>query len=589
MSLTLQKIILPVSKLPSVKGLYFHFIHGEYTFNKNGIELQKHSRISFNSYFNCFYENYWKTYTNVETVKVRLLVEGEGTLYVYRDSVKNGCYEIDSLTFSRETLSEVELELTTEDLFSEVGRIFLDVATRESTLLIKSIEFYTDDVLAFDKKLSVGLCTFNKEEFLHKNLIGLVNLSKELPNLSRIIIVNQGNEFSQPELLDLIEQNKHLIDVHKQDNLGGAGGFTRTLYEASKSNLSDYHLLMDDDILLDSNVVRTAFTFTSLSKKTIAVGGQMLDLLRPTVMHEYGGKVNSEGYINALYHDLNVGDFLSLNNFNKVSQIDFNAWWFCMVPTAEIAKINLPAPIFIRGDDQEYGLRLKANGVETVGLPGVALWHEPFYVKVGGWQTYYDYRNRMILASTYEDLSNEPVEQLFDKIKDRLFVHDYQSVKLMLEAIKDFSKGPILFSEGSQNTHGRVTAIAKKFAPKSLDGVQWNPLRDEQVPVMWSESEKQSKLAKQEKLISKGKANVGSVLHLWDRHTRPQIVNTQPYIMSNGILSYFYLYEPNKEIFNELLSEIQEARNKYVETVAKNPWSEIAKFKDPEYWRTIFA
>lgn len=183
----------------------------------------------------------------------------------------------------------------------------------------------------------------------------------------------------------------------------------------------------------------------------------------------------------------------------------------------------------------------------------------------------------------------KPVEQLFDKIKDRLFVHDYQSVKLMLEAIKDFSKGPMLFSEGSQNTHGRVTAIAKKFAPKSLDSVQWNPLRDEQAPVMWSESEKQSKLAKQEKLISKGKANVGSVLHLWDRHTRPQIVNTQPYIMSNGILSYFYLYEPNKEIFNELLSEIQEARNKYVETVAKNPWSEIAKFKDPEYWRTIFA
>ncbi|HDV7285162.1 TPA: glycosyltransferase family 2 protein, partial [Mannheimia haemolytica] len=326
--------------------------------------------------------------------------KGDCVVSIYRDSPMNGCYLLlDSHLISSE-MKTIELNLSLDDLIPDTGRIFIDIDSRNTNTEIESIEFCIPDTI--EKKLSIGLCTFNKEDFLCQNLESLLDLSKKLPNLSKIIIVNQGNLFSNKKLVKLIESNPTLIQVYKQDNLGGAGGFTRTLYEASQNEISDLHLLMDDDIILDANVIKTAFCFASLSKKEIAVGGQMLDLLRPNFMHEYGGKLDDNGNIKAIFHNLDVADMANFHLFNKVTKIDYNAWWFCMIPTKKIAEINLPAPIFIRGDDLEYGLRLKNSGVETVGLPGVALWHEPFYAKIGGWQTYYDFRNRMILTSSYE-------------------------------------------------------------------------------------------------------------------------------------------------------------------------------------------
>ena len=51
---------------------------------------------------------------------------------------------------------------------------------------------------------------------------------------------------------------------------------------------------------------------------------------------------------------------------------------------ALVEKVGLPLPVFIRGDDVEYGLRLYMRGVDTIVMPGIAVWHEPFYLKIGG-------------------------------------------------------------------------------------------------------------------------------------------------------------------------------------------------------------
>lgn len=588
MSLVLQKIAFPIAKQHAVKDLYFHLIHGDYEFRNDALILQRDSRISFNSYFNVFYEAYWKKYTILQNLTLRLQVEGQGKVCILRDSAIAGCYELESISFNTYEPQILEIDVQINDIFSDKGRLFIDILSRKRNVVVRNIEWITKEET--NKRLTVGLCTFNKEAFLYKNILGLLNLAKELPYLKKIIIVNQGNEFEKTELIDLLENNRHLFDVYKQDNLGGAGGFTRTLYEASSKDLSDLHLLMDDDILLDPNVIRTAFNFAALAKNTIAVGGQMLDLLRPNIMHEYGGKVDYKGYISPLFHNLNVGDFLQLSHFNKVTEIDYNAWWFCMLPTKSIRELNLPAPIFIRGDDQEYGIRLKQNSIETVGLPGVGLWHEPFYAKVGGWQTYYDYRNRMILASSYDHLQNEEVESLFTGIEHRLLCHDYQSVKLILQAIKDFARGIDLFQEGSQDIHMRITKLAKDYAPKSLelDHYQYHPLQDHQIPPHWNDKDRKKNWKKQAFLLSLFDFSKKEVKHLWDRYCYPQNIDCHPYVQSNGILSYFYLYEPNKAVFKELSKEIKEARNIYMAAVENNNWKSISELKKKEYWDNIF-
>ncbi|HHW7580159.1 UDP-galactofuranosyl transferase GlfT2 [Mannheimia haemolytica] len=584
---SIQSLQFPRSNLEKVKKLYLNLLYGRYDLLNSSLILHPNSKVSFNSYLNSFYESYWKQYTTLSSVILSVKFKGDCVVSIYRDSPMNGCYLLlDSHLISSE-MKTIELNLSLDDLIPDTGRIFIDIDSRNTNTEIESIEFCIPDTI--EKKLSIGLCTFNKEDFLCQNLESLLDLSKKLPNLSKIIIVNQGNLFSNKKLVKLIESNPTLIQVYKQDNLGGAGGFTRTLYEASQNEISDLHLLMDDDIILDANVIKTAFCFASLSKKEIAVGGQMLDLLRPNFMHEYGGKLDDNGNIKAIFHNLDVADMANFHLFNKVTKIDYNAWWFCMIPTKKIAEINLPAPIFIRGDDLEYGLRLKNSGVETVGLPGVALWHEPFYAKIGGWQTYYDFRNRMILTSSYEQLKSENVNKLFLKIYNLLLCHDYQSVKLILEAINDFAKGTALFDVPSNEIHKKVSDIAKKFAPVSLESTVFNPTSNNELKPKWISTERRINFAKQTMLLYMNDFSKHKAKHLWDRDVAPQNVSCKPYIKTNGIQSYLYLYSPDKETFRQLLSEILKARKTYINAIKENNWSKISEYKEFSFWKTIFS
>ena len=56
----------------------------------------------------------------------------------------------------------------------------------------------------------------------------------------------------------------------------------------------------------------------------------------------------------------------------------FNGWWYCAIPAGVFREHGLPLPVFLGGDDMEYGARLFSRGVPTVSLPPVAVWHEPF-------------------------------------------------------------------------------------------------------------------------------------------------------------------------------------------------------------------
>lgn len=584
---TIQKIKSTRSRLEKVSKLYTTCLYGKFHIDHNDrLILEPNTKISFNSYFNSFYESYWKQYTEINSITVRIKFKGDGIISFYRDSSLNGCYILGDKHISSDEVQTIKLPLSLDDIIPDSGRIFIDIASQDKYLEIDNLEICCDNNI--NKSLSIGLCTFNKEKFLCKNLEELISLSKELPNLKKVIIVNQGNDFKSESLLNIIRNNTQLIQVHKQDNLGGAGGFTRTLYEATQANLSDFHLLMDDDIILDANVIRTAFCFASLAKSDIAVGGQMLDLLRPNFMHEYGGKIDHNGNIKGVFHNLDVAEISNFHLFNKVTKIDYNAWWFCLIPTKKIADINLPAPIFIRGDDLEYGLRLKNNGVETVGLPGVGLWHEPFYAKIGGWQTYYDFRNRMILTSSYSQLKTEDTNKLFLKIYNLLLCHDYQSVKLILEAISDFSKGTALFDIPSPEIHKKVSEIAKKYAPESLEHISFKPMDDTELRPRWISTERRINFAKQTAKLYLKDYSKAKTKHLWDRDVSPQNIDCVPYIKTNGIQSYFYLYKPNRDIFRKLLSEIIKVRKLYSESIKQNSWKNIDSYKEFLYWDKVF-
>lgn len=602
---SIQKIILPKGSTKNiVKNLYFTEVEGRSEVVDSKVEMYEGSRLSFNSYFNSFYESYWLEHTNVDIVTLQIQVKGSGKILVYRDSQTHGCYEIASIDFDHANAKNIKIEINAKGLLPDVGRVFFDVISNEEprvqsdsqkthvsskkNVVLSECGFFINKFT--HKKLSVGICTFNRENFLYDNLYRLVEYKKEFSAIEKVFVVNQGNELLNPKLLSLLEKERDFITVISQGNMGGTGGFTRSLYESIKTNQTDFHLMMDDDVIIDPSVIETAYNFACNAKKPIAVGGQMLDLLRPNILHEYGGRVDKNGYIKPQLNGINLAHIPELSRFNEPHSIDFNAWWFCMLPIAEVKQINLPAPIFIRGDDQEYGYRLKEQGTETVGLPGVALWHEPFYVKVGGWQTYYDFRNRMILSSSYDSLKEESANRLFLRITNLLLCHDYQRVYLVLQAIKDFSKGSQLFlDESSEEIHARISALAKKHAPISVDNVNFLPLLDEHAKPKLVKMERRKLFANQIAKLSVMDCSKRPVKHLFDRHIRPENIDCSPYIKTNGIHSYYYLYQPSRRTFVKLLREIVEARISYTTAVSSKKWQNLDELKQQEYWKNIFA
>lgn len=86
------------------------------------------------------------------------------------------------------------------------------------------------------------------------------------------------------------------VTLIPNDNLGGAGGFTRGLLEARDTGKHTHILFMDDDAECDpESVWRTAALAAYLKDPRAAIAGAMLYRERPTVQHEKGAVMHYDG------------------------------------------------------------------------------------------------------------------------------------------------------------------------------------------------------------------------------------------------------------------------------------------------------
>jgi len=153
-----------------------------------------------------------------------------------------------------------------------------------------------------------------------------------------------------------------------------------------------------------------------------------------------------------------------LEQLSFPTPVHYNGWWCCGFPLTLIRQVGLPLPCFIRGDDVELGLRLHQQGVPTISLPGVPVWHEPFYLKLGNWQLYYETRNMLIAAALHQPFERWPVAR---RMVRHLFVHlltfRYYSAALILRGIDDFLVGPGILHGSPQTLHAGLAAVRTRY------------------------------------------------------------------------------------------------------------------------------
>jgi galactofuranosylgalactofuranosylrhamnosyl-N-acetylglucosaminyl-diphospho-decaprenol beta-1,5/1,6-galactofuranosyltransferase len=425
---------------------------GEEILPRRSATVSAGSRVSFATYFNAFPASYWRRWTDIDAVTLRLRVAGECTIIVYRSAAKGHSYPVHTIQVETDEPETVERSLPLAP-FIDGGWYWFDiVAGGRGTTIIKAE--WAALAGAHRGTLSLGFTTFNRTDFMVGHLRALGATPEVSDLLDAIYVIDQGTRHvvDHPDYADAAKKLGDKLRVIEQGNIGGSGGFSRSMDETLRAAESDYLMILDDDITLEPESILRAATFADLTRKPAIVGGHMFSLYDRSVLHAFAESIVPRKWWwehspnTKARHDFGRRNLRNTPWLHRRAEADYNGWWMCLIPTKIIKEIGLAIPVFIKWDDAEYSVRAGEHGYPTVSMPGVAAWHIPWLDKNDAldWQAYYHIRNRIIVALMHSPFKRggRLAAESGERQLQNLLSMRYSTVALRLLAIEDVLSGP---------------------------------------------------------------------------------------------------------------------------------------------------
>ncbi|MGH3874738.1 MAG: glycosyltransferase [Pseudonocardiaceae bacterium] len=455
----LHRVVMPrADDPPDVRPLYLdepESAHGRTAevVSRSTVTLPPWSQLSFATYFNAFPASYWKRWTRVEEVALRLSVRGAGRVDLYRSKANGDVVHLEGKQLDTGG-GTVELEFR-ESLapFEDGGWVWFDVATVRESLTVADAAWIVDEPLP-THPLAVAITTFNRPADCVTALAALAEDPAVLDVIAKVFVVDQGSVKvrDHQRFAAVAAQFGDRLEVIDQENLGGSGGFARGMLEALRTTGVEHVMLMDDDVRLEPDSVLRAHAFASATSSPVIVGAQMLNLQVRSQLHAMGEIVDLRTSFwrpapgSVYQHDFAKLTLRKQRLLHSRIHSTYNGWWMCLFPREVLERTGLPLPLFIKWDDAEYALRAGECGFPTVTLPGSAIWHMPWTDKddATDWTAYFHLRNRLItlaLHSTY-DVRRALVQDGLRSTFRHLMAMEYSTVALHHKSIEDFLAGP---------------------------------------------------------------------------------------------------------------------------------------------------
>ncbi len=410
-------------------------------------------RVSFATYFNAFPASYWRRWTTVSSVTLRIRLAGESRIILYQSTARGDSHPIE--TISVEPDEPVTLQRTLPlDPFIDGGWYWFDIVAgpRGATLIEADWLGLAPHTAA--GRVSLGFTVFNQPDFMLEQLRTLGETTEIHDVIDRIYVIDQGSDkvLERPAFSEATKKLGDRVEVIEQGNLGGSGGFARAMDETVKAGRASYVLLMDDDVKLEPEGILRAATFADLARKPTIVGGHMFSLYDRSLLHAYAEAVESWTWWwgpapNTLpRHDFGRRNLANTPWLHRRADGDYNGTWMCLIPTTVIAEIGLIPPMFIKWDDAEYGVRARDHGIPTVSLPGVGCWQVPWDDKDDSrdWQAYFHLRNRLVCALLHSPHSGGGalITESRERQLQALLSMRYSVAALQQLAVEDVLSGP---------------------------------------------------------------------------------------------------------------------------------------------------
>lgn len=479
----LQRVILPRPGEPlDVRTLYLEEsktnARRAHAGTRTSLSVGAESEVSFCTYFNALPASYWRRWSILDSVVLRLELAGHGRVDMYRSKADGSRIHVQGQEFAVAPGAEtVTLELETDfGPFEDGGWLWFDITTDTAVTLVSG-GWYAPIEAPGEGRIAVGMPTFNRPTDAVKTLAALGADPLVLAQIDAVIIPDQGTRkvVDEPGFDEAAAVLGDRLAIHDQPNLGGSGGYSRVMYEALKSTSAEYIVYMDDDIEIEPDSILRSLAFARFAESPVLVGGQMLNLQERSHLHVMGEVVDRNIFMwsaapNVEYdHDFAKYPLRDRDNSKLLHRRidgDFNGWWTCVIPRQVAEQLGQPLPLFLKWDDVEYGLRAREAGYPTVTLPGAAVWHMAWSDKDDAidWQAYFHLRNRLVVASMYQPGNGRAmIAHTVKATVKHLLCLEYSTVAVQNLAIRDFLAGPQRLFELLPSALGAVHELRKQY------------------------------------------------------------------------------------------------------------------------------
>lgn len=440
--------------------LYLEVQRGIAARERHRVVVQPNATVSMNTYFGRFPASYWQRWTVAKDVELSVRVTGSGKLAVFA-SDQDGETRIVATEDVR-SAKDAEVTLSARiDKFTDGGALWLEATTADAELVLDRVTWSVAPPKTV-RSTAVVICTCNRVEDCLNTLTALAADADAMAMIDAIYVADQGSDpvESRPRFAEVSAALGAKLRYIRQPNLGGAGGFTRGLYEVADVNHADHAnvLFMDDDVLCEPDIVIRLTAFANRTVEPTIVGGQMLYLFHPNNLHVSAEYADLEGLAPGQVVDgaLHNADLTGVDEDGKRNLQDkrvdagYNGWWSCLIPSEIVKQIGYPLPLFFQWDDVEYGYRARAQGFATVSLPGAGVWHADFHWKDWDeWHRYFNLRNSMITAALHSPFTPMHVARvLASQLARYLLGMQYGLAATLIRAVDDFLVGPAMLEDG---------------------------------------------------------------------------------------------------------------------------------------------
>ncbi|MEY8564638.1 glycosyltransferase [Bifidobacterium pseudolongum] len=436
----------------------------------------------FTTYFNALSVGKLRTYTSMRSAMLHLELKGAACTVqqTMGDALAHESLLVEGTEVAVPAADEwqiVDIPLVITDTMVLVG---FKIVT-EGQVAIRNSHYVLDVADDFNEvELAVATTTFKKESFIINNI-----------DLVRSHIIESGDDIAKHFHMYVIDNGRTLdatalsgdrVEVIPNENVGGAGGFTRGMIAAMRQKPKATNvLLMDDDVAVSPESIKRTYNLLRILKpqyREAMISGAMLNYEVGEDQWEDTGFMTKDGIFAPCKPPLRLTQFEDII-FNEIHEMTkeitpdnhYAAWWYCCIPISVIERNGLPLPLFVRCDDAEYGIRCKTD---FITMNGLCVWHMSFHKRYNpAVERYQTTRNTMIAQAAagmapHADFMHE----LHRNMQLELKKFGYDNAELCLDAFEDFLKGPKFIGTKGQAEKSFMAANHNKETLHDLDELQ---------------------------------------------------------------------------------------------------------------------